>query len=396
MKQVIITGLFSEDTGIAVLNRYRALAKSLECVEFIPTIISNLAQTKNTALLNNTKISSTQYILLSGTNDGHFSLRLQSRFFEWFFYLSMKNLDKKNIAAIIIPRNLLTLRLVVLNKLFWKLPLLVDCMEWHEYWQFKYGRFSLSYWRFLWSFHFIVPLAHGVLVTSNLLVKYFESRGSKVMRLIPQIDVSEFLEHQALYPNDTSLHLFYAGTPHKKDNLEIVLSALSALPLSKRSRIKFTIAGVSLSDVKTMALNCSIEWNNIEPQLRILGKIPRAQVTKELAKMDFLVLIRPNSRYSNAGFPSKITESLAAGTPVITNLTSDLNEFLQDLSNSIIVKDTSIFSIVAALEKALLLNQNELTNMHNQAKITALSYFDYHVMQLQLLKFLNSFNKNIL
>ena len=79
---------------------------------------------------------------------------------------------------------------------------------------------------------------------------------------------------------------------------------------------------------------------------------------------DFVPLLRPQIvRYAQAGFPTKVPESLSLGTPIICNLTSDLGDFIRDESEGIICRDYSIDAFVEALENALTLSPTNRKNM---------------------------------
>lgn len=380
---VLIAGLFDDSSGIAVVNRYRALAKSLVHAGVSPVFVSNLKKTNSE--------NHVSYLPLPKFFSGWLGARLQSRFFEWALKHAVQSLDREKIAAIIIPRNLATFRLLLANYLWLHLPIIVDCMEWHEHWQFKYGRLSPNYWRFLWSFHFVVPRAHGVLAISNFLAKYFSSRGSPVLRVPPQIDSSEFLDHKVDL-RDQQLQLFYAGTPYKKDNLALLFQAFSKLTSDQRSRIRFTVAGTDLAELKKLAAETAVDFVSIEPLLHVLGRISREQVLEKLAGMDFIILLRNSSRYSEAGFPSKVSESLAAGTPVIANLTSDLGDTLVSGENSIIVNNLDVDGVVGALRQALALDKARIGLMSCHAKATAKKYFDFRVHGSELKDFILRLN----
>lgn len=380
---VLIAGLFDEVSGIAVVNRYRALAKSLAYAGLSPMFVSNLKKANSGDQVS--------YLPLPKFFSGRLGARLQSRFFEWALRHAVQSLDREKIGAIIIPRNLATFRLLLVNYLWLHLPIIVDCMEWHEHWQFKYGRLSPNYWRFLWSFHFVVPRAHGVLAISNFLAKYFSSRGLPVLKLPPQIDSSEFLEHKVDL-RDQQLQLFYAGTPYKKDNLALLFQAFSKLTSDQRSRIRFTIAGANFSELKKLAAETAVDFRCIAPLLNVLGRISREQVLQELAGMDFIVLLRNSSRYSEAGFPSKVSESLAAGTPVIANLTSDLGDTLVSGENSIVVDNLDIDGVLGALRQALALDRVRIGVMSCHAKKTANKYFDFRVHGSELKDFIRHLN----
>jgi glycosyltransferase involved in cell wall biosynthesis len=82
-------------------------------------------------------------------------------------------------------------------------------------------------------------------------------------------------------------------------------------------------------------------------------------------------------RYSTAGFPTKVVESLASGTPVICNITSDLGEHLVDGREAIICPDRSRASLIAAFERAMLLSSEERHRMRLAARRRAEEAFDY-------------------
>jgi glycosyltransferase involved in cell wall biosynthesis len=365
---VIIAGLFDQGTSVAVVNRYRAMAKSLDYSGLIPVFISNH--------LPLDAGDRAKYLQLPRFGSGAVAQRLQSMLFEWHLHKVLKSFQFKGISVIIIPRNLATFRLLLLSRMLWRLPIVVDCMEWHESWQFKYGRFSPAYWRFLFSFHLVVPHLHGVLAISTYLTNHFRSRGIRALRLLPQIDMTEFPVHK-IREEGGRVKLFYAGTPHKKDNIGLVLSVLFQLTKQEYKSILFTVAGISLPEIRRLAVEVGADWDSIAPGLRVLGRIPREQVLNELACMDFLILLRPVSRYSQAGFPSKVSESLAAGTPVITNLTSDLGEILVDGVNSIIAEGDDVKSVKTALRTALGIDHSKLMEMSMAAHETSLKHFDY-------------------
>ena len=98
-----------------------------------------------------------------------------------------------------------------------------------------------------------------------------------------------------------------------------------------------------------------------------------------MEEADFALLIRDASlRYAKAGFPSKVVEALANATPMLCNLSSDLDEYLVDGYNAILAKDHTPEELAVALRRALLLSPQEKNQMSVQALKTAKDRFDYH------------------
>ena len=110
------------------------------------------------------------------------------------------------------------------------------------------------------------------------------------------------------------------------------------------------------------------------------GKVSRNIVLDFMMHTNFTVLLRsPTLRYAKAGFPSKVIESMATGTPVICNITSDLSDFLCDGDNSIIVKGCTASDFKDAISRALQLSYEDLNRLSYNARMTIESRFDYRL-----------------
>lgn len=112
--------------------------------------------------------------------------------------------------------------------------------------------------------------------------------------------------------------------------------------------------------------------------VRAHDRVPRAKVVSALRSSDFTVLMRdPGKRFAQAGMPTKVTESLGCGTPVIANITSDLGGFLEDGRDAIVVEEYSADACARALRKAACLPAAERVVMREAAYATARARLDY-------------------
>ena len=78
----------------------------------------------------------------------------------------------------------------------------------------------------------------------------------------------------------------------------------------------------------------------------------------------------------NAGFPTKVGESMAAGVPVIANLTSDIGLYLHDGVEGVVCSDDKPESCMLALVKVLNMNSCEKQEMRLNARKRAEQSFD--------------------
>ena len=145
----------------------------------------------------------------------------------------------------------------------------------------------------------------------------------------------------------------------------------------------FIFAGVNFNQIQNwfspkelMILNRCVEF---------LGRVEREVVLNTLSEVDFTVLLRESDlRYAKAGFPTKVVESLATGTPVILNLSSDLGEYINDMQEGLIVKDCSAEAFAQTLIRAQKLEKRQKEVMRHKARICAENNFDYRLYKERL------------
>jgi hypothetical protein len=86
----------------------------------------------------------------------------------------------------------------------------------------------------------------------------------------------------------------------------------------------------------------------------------------ELMNSDFTLLLRENNESNNAGFPTKVAESISLGVPPLLNFTSDIKDYLYDKINCIEIPDIhNLEEIVTIVIRILKMNDTELNNLRN-------------------------------
>lgn len=128
--------------------------------------------------------------------------------------------------------------------------------------------------------------------------------------------------------DNTILCLTYAGSPGKnKDKINKILRFLYE---SNFDSFQLNLIGFTKDDfLKEYPQEKSIV-NNISSKIIFWGRISHLEVLKILKKSDFSIFFREVNRVTMAGFPTKFSESISCGVPVITTKTSDLCNYLQE------------------------------------------------------------------
>ena len=268
------------------------------------------------------------------------------------------------------------------------IKLIYDSVEWYSPEQFVKGKYAVPYilkekYNTKW-----IDNQFSVIAISSFLEKHFKSRGIDTVRIPVIMDIKSIPCKKNT--QDKKTVFLYAGSPGKKDYLAEIVKGFSMLDKELLSGFELQLLGIEKNQLTEL---CGVEQSAAEylgDSLVCLGRLPHREVIDRLSGADFTVLLRSERlRYAKAGFPTKVVESLATATPVITNLTSDLDKYLKDGYNSIIVRECSPEAFAEALKNALSLSVADKTQMYTNARKTAKEYFDYRVYADAITNFLD-------
>lgn len=265
------------------------------------------------------------------------------------------------------------------------LILAVDSTEWFEPEQFPKGALDRGYLDHMRLLTRVVDSSVRVIAISSYLQGHFKKIGCSVLRVPAVLDVKELAPTGFEVVPGAKVRLMYAGSPGKKDALDIILSALNILSDGERRKITLDLYGVTESQAHELMPN----GLPLPECVRAHGRVTRAEVVEALHNSDVTVLMRdPSKSFARAGMPTKVTESLSSGVPVISNLTSDLGEFLVDASNAFVVADYSADACADAIRRAIATSWDDRARMRQDALNTARHMLDYRVYAASLKEFL--------
>ena len=144
------------------------------------------------------------------------------------------------------------------------------------------------------------------------------------------------------------IRLVYAGTAGagQKDRLDLIIREVSKL-----SRIHMDIIGMTKDQYESSFGQLPASLTNIS----FHGRVPHKVALEAVKNADFQFLIRDNNLKNNAGFPTKLVESMACGTPLIATPTSNICDYIKDGENGFVVSEqrtlNSIISTIPDLQK---------------------------------------------
>lgn len=263
------------------------------------------------------------------------------------------------------------------------IPVVVDVVEWYERSHLPLGPMGPYALNSELSVRWANVRAGNCIVISSYLERYYDDRGCRTLRIPPTSDVSAV--EPRLSTTTGRLELAYAGTAGRKDLLGNVVRAVAQTDPTGQ-RIRLSIAGPTEQEVMAMLSPGS----ELPACVSVKGPIDHASVVSMVRDADFVPIFRTAERYAEAGFPTKVPESLALGTPVMCNLFGDLSAHLEDGSQAIIAENASVDAISGALSRALSLSAEQRAGMRAESRTLAESAFDFHQYSAPTGRFIES------
>ncbi len=228
----------------------------------------------------------------------------------------------------------------------------------------------------------------GMITVSRYLYDYYKKRAANVLFLPPLVDIAEKKWEDAGNNLSEELRLVYAGQPFskgsgKKDRIDKVLFALSEAIKKEPINFKLLVIGIT-QDYYLENYGINTIPDNIKDKVIFLGRLSHKEVLKEIQIADYSIFIRDDYRVTRAGFPTKFVESITCGTPVLTNSSSNIDEYLIEGEFGFLLNTSNQQRLTDSLLNAIAQPKEEIIKMKLACKRSQL--FDYH-------QFLNSMDE---
>ncbi len=210
----------------------------------------------------------------------------------------------------------------------------------------------------------------GLIVISKYLQDYYKKQ--KTVLIPPLIDITDEKWTKGSKSDEETVKFIYAGWPSKKkERLDLIVDAICSL--RKKYNIRLDIYGITS---QRYAEIYDVDELN-EKDIVFHGRVSHTEAVTALKNADFSLIIRDSSRKNNAGFPSKLAESVGCGTPVLVTDISNVKDFVGNGNNGFIVSQDN------------LKNDIEFAIKHRTDLKVDANTFDYNGYAKQMIEFLS-------
>ncbi len=264
-----------------------------------------------------------------------------------FFSLFLKGLKKKLDGVILYNVTVVSILPIIMIKLLLGVKIYVIIPEFYEKPQSPLSK--IKWYNFYFGIKNLIKYVSGVIVLSEHLKKTVLSFVKKPIKILIQPNVMD----PVFFELDTKnaykkgyITIGYTGTPTRKDGVVDLITSFSVLK-KKYSNIHLLIVGditngnTLIPELKELAEKLGV-LNNIT----FTGLVSFSEIPKLLNSCQILALTRPNGRFAEAGFPTKLGEYFACKKPVVVTAVGDIKRYFVNEEHVILVKPENIESIV--------------------------------------------------
>ena len=179
--------------------------------------------------------------------------------------------------------------------------------------------------------------------------------------------------------------LFFAGTGFEpalvaksrdglKDRLDWVVEILTA---AKRlgARFQLDLFGVERETYAALMPGHSELLDELGDDVIFHGREPHSTLLQSLEQADFSIFLRKETRTTLAGFPTKYAESIAYGTPVITNAMPSIAPYHRQGETGFLIDPSDRDRAAAEVVEILALPGAEIDRMKSACAAAGLFHY---------------------
>lgn len=209
-------------------------------------------------------------------------------------------------------------------------------------------------------------IIYNNIVISSYLENYYRNFNTMVIPIL-SLDNGGFNERTW-----KEIRVCYCGSPERKD---LLLPIIQAAQRAQDEKLPIAINIVGCTKEQFEKENNFILEDKCFQRITFYGRVPHEEAVSIVRNSDFSAIIRPNKRYANAGFPTKLVEAFSCGAGVIATRTSDIPKYVHDRENGFLLDNDSAEALFILFSEICSLQETEIEAIRYRAFQTAQTCF---------------------
>lgn len=235
-----------------------------------------------------------------------------------------------------------------------------------------------------------IKLSDGILCITDYLIDLYQTRGcckDKLIKIPSTVDPDRF-KCQTSSPFNYDYILYSGSLTLQKDGVDILIGSYEKI-IKKHPQILLVLIGKGDDLEDELYLRNLVKEKNIDKKVFFLGQIPRNEIPFYICNARLLALARPKSRIADAGFPSKLTEYLATGNPIIVTKVGEIPQYLKDNYNAFLSEPGDVDAFADKLD-LVLSDYNFALKVGQQGRKLTEEVFNYKIQTDRIVAFVRS------
>lgn len=235
-------------------------------------------------------------------------------------------------------------------------------------------------------------LCDGIFCISQYLIDFYKRRNVKEgkLLLVPSTVDSERFNNTGISPLSCNYIAYCGSLTIQKDGVNILIDSFSKIA-DEKADIDLVLIGKGDSAFEEDAIRKQTVQLNLESRVHFLGQLSRTDVPAYLVGAKILALARPTSIIADAGFPSKLSEYLSTGKPVVVTKVGEIPLYLKDNENAFLAEPDSSDHFASKL-RYVLDNYAHAQDVGVNGKKLAETIFSYRFQAIRMVDFIRSLN----
>ena len=235
--------------------------------------------------------------------------------------------------------------------------------------------------------HIELRMYDRIIVISDFLNQYYSRflHQNKILQIPILVDMDRFRSSSKNCQQGKKKIITYIGSMiANKDGLNNLIEAISYAN-KHINNFKLQLVGTA-NENDLQKLKDKVSSLNLTDTIIFLGLKKSSEIPEILSNSDLLVLARPDTNQSKAGFPTKLGEYLASSKPVIITTTGEISKYLHDNKSAYLVEPDKNQDFANKIIYAL--NDKNASLIGAKGYEVANNNFNYHLFGKKLGDFL--------